>query len=194
MTKKKSPRLKLIYQIKVTLEGIQPPIWRRFLVRSDITLRKFHHVLQDVMGWTNSHLHKFVVEEKYEFGEPDYEFDMDISDDRKMKLSRISHREDYNFTYIYDFGDNWCHELCIEKFMDKEEGMRYPVCLEGGRACPPEDCGGIYGYSEMLEIIHDPYHEEHESMMVWLGGGYDPEAFDLDAVNKELRKIKRHRY
>jgi hypothetical protein len=176
-----------IYQIKVTLKDSKPPIWRRFQVTSDTTLYKLHLILQEVMGWDNYHLHQFIVGHTY-FGEPDPDYDSE--DDRKVNLSQIVEREKQKFTYEYDFGDSWLHEILIEKILLPEPGVRYPICLKGKRACPPEDCGGVWGYDDLLEIIKDPDNEEYEEMMDWLGGEFDPEFFDLDSINQRLRSIR----
>ena len=138
------------------------------------------------MGWENYHLHQFIVGNTY-FGEPDPDFDAE--DDRKVKLSQIVRSEKQKFTYEYDFGDDWLHEILIEKIHQPEQGVRYPVCLKGKRACPPEDCGGVWGYDDLLEIIKDPDNKEYEEMMDWLGGEFDPESFDLDSINQRLRSM-----
>jgi hypothetical protein len=182
-----------IYQIKVTLQGSDPPIWRRIQVRGDTPLDKLHDILQVVMGWTNSHLHQFIVGEAY-FGpsNPYYE-ELELSDESAFKLSRITRSEGSAFIYEYDFGDSWTHELRVEKIIPPEGGQ-YPVCLAGERACPPEDVGGVWGYEEFLEAIRDPDHPEHERYIEWIGGEFDPEAFDLEAVNAALRRLGRRRY
>jgi hypothetical protein len=132
-------------------------------------------------------LHQFIVGRTY-FGEPDPDFDSE--DDRRVKLCDIVRREKQKFTYEYDFGDSWLHEILIEKILLPESGVRYPICLRGKRACPPEDCGGVWGYDDLLKIIKDPDNEEYEEMMDWLGGEYDPEFFDPDSINQRLRSIR----
>ena len=179
---KKSP----IYQIKVTLRDSKPPIWRRLQVTGDTTLNSLHLILQEAMGWEGYHLYQFIVGQTY-FGEPDPDFDAE--DDSKVKLSQIMPLEKQKFTYEYDFGDSWLHEILVEKILPPEPGVRYPLCLKGKRACPPEDCGGVWGYDTLLETIKDPGNEEYEEMMDWLGGEFDPEAFDLDSINQRLESI-----
>jgi hypothetical protein len=182
-----------IYQIKITLQGSNPPIWRRIQVRGDTPLDKLHHIIQVVMGWTNSHMHQFIVGEAY-FGPPDpYYDDLAVSDETRFKLSRIARDEGAVFIYEYDFGDSWAHELLVEKMVPPGEA-KYPVCLAGERACPPEDVGGVWGYEGFLEAIRDPDHPEHESYLEWIGGEFDPEAFDPKGVNAVLRRIGRGRY
>lgn len=178
-----------VYQIKVTLEDSQPPIWRRFQVPGDARMSKLHRVLQVVMGWTNSHLHQFVIDGKY-CGVPDPEFEKPIIDEKKVLLSQLVNQEADKFIYEYDFGDNWTHELLVEKIGPPEPVSRYPICLTGERACPPEDCGGLFGYYANLKIIKDPQHPQHDEIVRWMGGGFDPEKFDLEAVNRALRKIR----
>jgi hypothetical protein len=179
-----------IYQVKVTLAGIRPPIWRRFQVRSHTKLNRLHEILQVVMGWDNYHLYQFIIGDEY-FGQPDPDgFDDDMQNAKKIKLSEVYHGPKTKFAYEYDFGDSWEHEILIESELSAESGARYPRCLKGARACPPEDCGGIWGYADLLEIISDPDNEEYEEMMEWVGEKFDPEAFDLDDVNRALKSIK----
>jgi hypothetical protein len=178
-----------IYQIKVTLCESKPPIWRRILVPSDITLAKLHRILQAVMGWTDSHLHQFIVEGTY-YGVPDPDDFIEVKSERRVRLNQVVAGETYRFIYEYDFGDSWEHELLVEKIVPPEKGVRYPVCIKGKRACPPEDVGGVWGYAEFLEAIRDPEHAEHEDYLEWIGGEFDPEAFDLDEINAALSHLR----
>ena len=180
-----------IYQIKVTLDDSKPPIWRRILVRSDITLGELHDVIQAVMGWAGYHLHQFIVGETY-YGEPhpDYEGFVEMRDESRVKLNQIVTGEKYKFRYEYDFGDSWLHNLLVEKVLPPEPGQQVPVCIKGRRACPPEDMGGIWGYYMFLEAIQDPEHPELEDYLEWVGEDFDPEAFDLDEVNEVLRDLR----
>ena len=174
-----------IYQIKVTLKGIRPPIWRRIQVPCDITLAELHGVLQAVMGWWGYHLHQFTVGQTcYGVPDPDYDF-MDVRDESEVRLNQIV-GEGGRFVYEYDFGDGWEHVLQVEKVLPPDAGQQRPVCIKGKRACPPEDVGGIWGYANFLEAIQDPGHPEHEEYLEWVGGEFDPEAFDLDEANEEL--------
>lgn len=174
MSKSKTP----IYQIKVTLRHIAPPVWRRIEVPADIKLGKLHHVLQATMGWTDSHMHAFRLGME-QYGTPSHEFPDMFKNERNVRLDQLVGEGD-KLTYEYDFGDGWEHELKIEKVLTPEPGMRYPRCTAGKRACPPEDCGGPWRYAHLLEVLRDPKHEEHEEMIEWIGGEFDPEAFDLD--------------
>jgi hypothetical protein len=180
-----------IYQLKVTLRGSKPPIWRRILVPADTSLSKLHRILQATMGWYDAHLHQFIVGRTFYSPPSGYGFDeLDAESTRGVKLNMIAPREKSKFIYEYDFGDSWEHEILVEKILPREPGTRYPVCIKGKRACPPEDCGGVWGYAALLETIADPSHPEHEEMLEWLGNGFDPEAFDLEAINQRLRSIR----
>ena len=182
MVRKKSTET---YQIKVTLKGSKPPIWRRLLVPNNITLDKLHRIIQSAMGWWDYHLHQFIVWGQY-YGKPhpDYDDYVDMRDECDIRLSQIGPGE--KFIYEYDFGDSWEHTVLIEKALPPEPGQPYPVCIKGKRACPPEDVGGIWGYASFLEAIRDPDHEEHDEYLEWAGGEFDPEAFDLDEINEAL--------
>ena len=177
-----------IYQIKVTLKDSRPSIWRRIQAPGDVSLSRLHAVLQIVMGWTNSHLHQFKAGGRY-YGEPDPEFaDMiEVIDERQVRLNQIAPGVEARFVYEYDFGDSWEHELVVEKILPAETGAPYPRCTDGKCACPPEDVGGVWGYQELLEAMRDPRHPEHEDMVEWIGGEFDPEAFDLRGVNGALQ-------
>jgi hypothetical protein len=179
---------RVVYQIKVTLKGSKPPIWRRMQVTSETTLVKLHRILQRVMGWEGSHLYQFVIG-GIVYGDPGMLGELDVEDARTVTLDTLVRGEKSKFLYEYDFGDSWEHELLVEKILPQEEGKRYPLCLTGKRACPPEDCGGIWGYVDFLEAIRDPKHPEHEEMLEWVGGEFDPDAFDLEEVNTELQRL-----
>jgi hypothetical protein len=176
------------HQLKITLTGIRPPIWRRLQVSSSINLRRLHDVIQEAMGWTQSHLYQFQVGD-VEYGEPDEEFGMPIRRAKATPLRKIAPEPGAVFLYEYDFGDSWQHRIEVEKVLPPEPGVRYPRCLAGKRACPPEDVGGIYGYEEFRQAIRDPKHPEHEAMLEWVGGAFDPEAFDLRGVNERLAHL-----
>jgi len=170
-----------IYQLKITLKESRPPIWRRFQVRSDVTLAKLHRIIQEVMGWFDGHLHQFIVGRIY-YGVPDPDDLSETRDERKVRLDQILSVPGRKIVYEYDFGDGWEHEIVLEKILSPDPKTRYPRCLDGARACPPEDCGGIYGYADFLEAIRNPEHEEHEEMLEWIGGEFDPEHFDAKGV------------
>ena len=181
----------LVYQLKVTLQHVSPPVWRRILVPADITLKKLHAILQIVIGWTDSHLYQFVDQGKY-YGTPDPDFDDDPrfgrQSDAKVFLNQVLQRDKDAFGYEYDFGDGWTHRIVLEKIIADTGVFQLPACTAGRGACPPEDCGGPYGYRELLQTLADPSHPEHEEMMEWVGGPIDPKQFHLDEVNAEIRK------
>jgi hypothetical protein len=179
-----------IYQLKVTLADSEPPIWRRVLVPGDISLARLHAVLQVAMGWQNSHLHQFIVGDT-RYGEPDpMVAELEFKNERTATLNHEAPRAEDRFTYEYDFGDSWEHEIVVEKITPPEPGVRYPVCVAGERACPPEDCGGVWGYADFVEAVRDPKHPEHDEMIEWLGGEFDPEAFDREEANRRLRSLR----
>jgi hypothetical protein len=181
----------LVYQMKVTLKGITPPIWRRFQVTGDTTLYVFHGVVQTVMGWLGGHMHEFEIHGT-PYGDP-AESEEEVIDEGRVTLGRLIFAEKDKFLYVYDFGDNWEHEVLVEKILPIEKGTHYPVCLAGKRACPPEDCGGPLGYKELLEILMDPNHPEHDDRFDWLPGDFDSEKFDLQLVNENIGGAKRGR-
>jgi len=177
----KSKDTGVVYQLKITLRDIKPPVWRRVLVK-DCTLTRLHDVIQTCMGWSDSHLHAFEIGGE-QYGEPDPDGTMETEDARRVQLSQIVAQGYKKFAYVYDFGDNWDHTIQVEKVLAPEPGVRYPCCIAGKRACPPEDCGGPPGYDDFLEAIRNPSNPEHEDMLEWIGGEFDPEAFDIEAVN-----------
>jgi len=188
-SKKKPKDLRVVYQIKVTLRDIRPPIWRRLEVLSDTTLERLHLIFQLAMGWANYHLHQFTIG-GIEYGQPDPDLDFEVEDEKRVKLSQMALRENTKFVYEYDFGDSWEHTVLVEKTLPVEKGKHYPSCSKGKRVCPPEDVGGPWGYADFLETIQDVNHSEHEDMLEWAGGQFDPEAFDLEEVNRRLRQIR----
>jgi hypothetical protein len=183
-------QLRNIYQVKITLIGSKPPIWRTVLVPSDLKLGAFHAVIQVAMGWTESHLHQFIANKVF-YGVPDDDFGMEIEDESKYELSQFLKKEKDSLIYEYDFGDSWEHKILLEKILPFDTKMALPVCIKGKRACPPEDCGGIWGYEELLETISDPKHPEYEDMLEWLGGEFDPEEFVLEEINDDLAEYCR---
>ena len=176
-----------VYQLKITLKDIKPPVWRRVLV-PDCSLLRLHEIIQAAMGWENYHLYDFEVGGEH-FTDPRGMDDLDMADAGKVKLRQVAPEGKAKLRYTYDFGDNWQHEVLVEKVVTPEEGMTYPVCIDGKRACPPEDVGGPWGYMEFAEAIRDREHEQHEEFLEWRGE-FDPEAFDPEAVNKGLRRLR----
>ena len=188
-SKKKPKELRKVYQIKVTLEDIRPPIWRRLEVLSDTTLEKLHLILQVAMGWADYHLHQFTID-GIEYGQPDPDYGSEVEDERKVKLIQVAPEENAKFIYEYDFGDSWQHTILIEKILPVERGKHYPICVKGKWACPPEDIGGPWGYTDFIEAVLEPSHPEHEDMLEWIGGKFDPEALNIDEINENLKQIR----
>lgn len=179
-----------IYQLKITLKYIRPPIWRRVEVPGDVALDELHLILQAVMGWTDSHLHQFKVGRIY-YGAPSIdEFsELNLKDESKARLHKVLSKPKQKMIYEYDFGDGWEHEILLEKVLQIDPAVQYPRCLGGARACPPEDCGGVHGYANFLEAISDPEHEEHDEYLDWVGGEFDPEKFELANFADALKNI-----
>jgi hypothetical protein len=179
----------LVYQMKVTLKGIRPPIWRRIQVPANFKLKAFEVILQTVMGWGGGHLHEFDIH-GVSYGDLSQFEKGDVLDEKKVRLDQLITTEKEKFFYVYDFGDNWEHEILLEKILPFDKETQYPVCLSGKRSCPPEDSGGQWGYEELLEIIKNPEHPEHEDTLEWLGGYFDPEWFDRETINMELELVR----
>jgi hypothetical protein len=191
--KKKAAGPQTVYQIEVTLENSKPPIWRRLLVPADLPLGELHEVLQIAMGWTDSHLHQFIIKDKY-YGLIDPVFgvdDLDTIDEDRVRLSKVVTGEKFKFRYEYDFGDSWMHSILVEKILPADPNVSYPVCVAGKRCGPPEDCGGVWGFDDFVKAMADPAHPEHENLREWYGeDDFDPEAFDIDEINRELGTLR----
>ncbi|WP_291179325.1 plasmid pRiA4b ORF-3 family protein [Gimesia sp.] len=188
---RQEPNPDLLYQFKISLLKFEPSIWRRIQVQ-DCTLDKLHEHIQSAMGWTNSHLHQFEINgERY--GDPELLDDgsggFHCLDSTATNLSQILPRKKkrFSFKYEYDFGDSWEHEVLFEGQLPLEKNRKYPLCLEGEQACPPEDIGGIWGYAFYLEALADPQHESHQEYMEW-GGSFDPDEFDPKRATREMKK------
>lgn len=188
MKKKKYER---VYQFKIALKGLRPPIWRRIQVPETYSFWDLHVAIQDAMGWEDYHLHQFTITDpstdmKVEIGAPaedfDDVFDMKILPEWKQKIAEWFSTGNSVAEYTYDFGDGWEHTLKLEKILPKEADATYPRCIGGKRACPPEDCGGVWGYEEKFDILKDKTHEEYEETIEWLGDDFDPEHFDVNEV------------
>ena len=183
----------IIFEIKVTLLETHPPIWRRFQI-DDCSLSRLHHTIQIAMGWGNCHLHFFAIDDiNYAEVDPMFGEDPDMEDAGKVTLTDLVMRPKdcpALFTYLYDFGDSWEHEVLIERMAEAEKGKKYPILIDGNRNCPPNDVGGVWGYQEFLEAIKDPNHEEHDELSKWIGGEFDPEDFDVEARNRLLADLR----
>lgn len=177
---------KKIYQLKLSIKGISPKIWRRIQVPENYTFLDLHKAIQTAMNWEDYHLHEFEMQNPKtgtfdKIGKTDDEcetFCEPLVPENKVRLSKYFSSENKVALYTYDFEDNWKIKVRLEEILPKKQGTKYPVCTAGKRAAAPEDIGGIWGYEEMLDILKDPEHEEYEHTMAWLGKGFDPERFN----------------
>lgn len=181
-----------VYQFRIDLCDIKPPIWRRIQVPSSYTFVKLHDALSDAMGWQDYHLHEFIFKRSQGsdivIGDPSHYEDYpvgqvpDVLNEQIIRISQFFIKPHDRGIYIYDFGDYWNHIVLLEKILPKEEGISYPRCIKGKRRCPPEDVGGTGGYEDLLRVMNDPNDEEYENMMSWCGGPYDPDYFDCAKI------------
>jgi hypothetical protein len=178
-----------IWRLHVSIDGIDPPVWRRLEVSGNVTLRQLHYILQHALGWSDAHLHRFQVADQ-SWGEPDPEGWLDFHDDQTTRLSDIADTEDAGVLYHYDFGDSWKHSIVVERIFTVANPLPYPRLLDGERACPPEDCGGVWGYQELLGVLDDPAHDQHVELLEWLGDDFDPESFDAAAADQRLAAFR----
>jgi len=181
--------------LKITLRGIRPPVWRRVRVASDMTLRMLHQVIQEAMGWEDAHLHEFEVG-KRRYGEPSDDLWPGMErtfSENGVRLGTLVDQGVTRFRYVYDFGDDWEHAVVIEKVGPLDPEQQYPSLITGKRACPPEDCGGVYGYYRLLEVLANPSDEEHAELTEWVGGEFDPERLDTERISRALAGIARRR-
>lgn len=175
-----------VYQFKITLNDIKPTIWRRIQVPETYTFWDLHVAIQDSMGWMDYHLHQFEIVDdmtgaRLEIGIPGDEFDIQLLPGWEQKIAKQL-IPDKKIIYLYDFGDGWEHDVKLEKILPKDPQVTYPICLAGQRACPPEDCGGPWGYENFLEAINNVRHEDHEEMLEWIGGEFHPEEFNPEEI------------
>jgi len=187
----KSPAIASVHVLKVTLQDVERPVWRRILVPSSSTLVRLHSVIQVSMGWTDSHLYQFRVAGTRHSPEDDDEgFDAGAFDARRTTLGEVASART-TFEYLYDFGDDWLHRIDVEEVRPPDVGTRYPVCVDGKGACPAEDVGGAPGYRRFLLSIADPGNDERADLLAWVGGSFDPSRFDLSDVNRRLGRLAR---
>ena len=182
------PAHSVIVQLKVKLLAVtKPPVWRRLKVRADTRLDQLHEILQAALGWENYHMHVFSFAEE-EFGIPDPE--LGFSDERRVTLGELIAGPGDRFRYTYDFGDDWEHEITVEDLLDADPETHYPILIAAKGACPPEDCGGTWGYADLKEILADPNHDEHQERLDWLGLNnateFDPAAVPNEDIDDEL--------
>jgi len=177
-----------IYQFRISLKEIKPVIWRSIQVPETYTFWDLHVAVQDSMGWADAHLHQFEIlnpaSGKKDFiGIPDDDFTVPQTlAGWKTEITAYFSDANAKSDYTYDFGDNWVHSIKLEKIIQRKEGLKYPLCIGGKGVCPPEDCGGPYGYPEFLEIIRDKSHAQHEEYLEWAGEWFDPDRFDLEEI------------
>lgn len=179
-----------ILQLKITLKGIKPPIWRRVLVSEQMTLLDLHQVIQAVFLWDDYHLHEFKIRNVL-YGDPQDSELMDYvkEDEFLYQLSDFNFNKGSQFTYLYDFGDSWLHAVLVEKVLPFDKKTRLPQFIDGKRATPPEDVGGEFGYSNLIEAMNDPNHDAHRELLMWSGGDFDPESLDKNLVNYRCELI-----
>ena len=174
-----------VLQIKVSLDGLKPPIWRRLRLAADTDLGELHHVIQIAMGWEDAHLHVFMAAGQ-EYGDTEFAADEDMIEEITITIGSLLSETGHAIAYEYDFGDGWAHTVKLEKILDPGPAGEVPKCTDGARACPPEDVGGLPGYVAFLNVFEDPSHPEHEEVVEWAGEDFDPAAFDVDQVNAML--------
>ncbi|MGA2823763.1 MAG: plasmid pRiA4b ORF-3 family protein [Bacteroidales bacterium] len=175
-----------MYQLKISIDKITPPIWRTIQVPESFTFNQLHHIIQIAFGWTNSHLYKFGVWE-HKIGDPILWGDGEIIWDKKIKVKDVLSKVGEKFPYEYDMGDSWKHTIVLKKIA--VGGSKTPRCLNGARSAPPEDCGGVPGYQELIHHLKHPEKDGYIELLEWLGDDYDPERFDLAVVNRELKGL-----
>lgn len=181
-----------VYVLEISLQDIKPRIWRRIAVPTEFTLEQVHDVIQTAMGWQHAHLHEFEIGGQ-SYGEPDPDDTMgwsdDMLDDSTVRLGELVKEEGDKFHYTYDFGDDWRHQIEVKRIEAPKEGVQYPHCEAGKRAAPPEDCGGPYGYMDVLKALKDPKNKKYAELLEWVGKDYDPEECDLPRINAKLKRL-----
>ncbi|WP_395160940.1 plasmid pRiA4b ORF-3 family protein [Ilumatobacter sp.] len=182
-----TPTPRRVHQLKVTLGGVTPPIWRRIVVDGGETLSHLHSIIQAAFGWHDAHLYDFNID-GVRYGVPDGDDWTPVKDERRVSIDQAIGNGDRKIRYTYDFGDNWDHDVVLDKTISAADIATVPDCIGGRRACPPEDCGGPWGYQELLDILADPSHPEHDERLEWTGGTIDPDAFDPAEFSGNLRR------
>lgn len=178
-------------QLRIELLEVEPLVWRRVRLPETLTLARLHGVLLWSMGWSGGHLHEYeIARVRYGTDDPDWPSSEPILDERRYRLGPMLDDGLRRFTYLYDFGDGWEHRVTVEDRLVPPPGRPLIECLAGENACPPEDVGGPHGYEDFLRVLADPNDEEHEQIRAWIGGSFDPTAFDLENVNRTLATIK----
>ena len=180
----------MTFQFKIHILDIESPdVWRRLLVPGNFSFHHFHHIIQASFGWTNSHLYEYSPEgigSDPVITHPEFEPENEYRNSLRFKLSKYFVNKGDKIIYTYDFGDSWEHSIVLEKRLPVDPNTTYPICTDGQLACPPEDCGGVPGFYDLVEALADPNHERHEEMLDWIGDDFDPQAFSVDNVNRML--------
>ena len=180
-----------VWQLEVVLSDSEPPIWRRLRVLGSTPLHSLHLILQHAFGWTNSHLYQFEIGDR-RFAQPDPEdaySENPPQDARRFRLQDLGFEQGSEFAYIYDFGDWWKHRIHVEAVSQVEIKEKYPCCVGGARAGPPDDCGGVHGYHELLAALANPRHPEHPQWSEWVPSDFDPEAFSAEDTTRTLQRL-----
>ncbi|MGH6638199.1 MAG: plasmid pRiA4b ORF-3 family protein [Polaromonas sp.] len=177
------------FQLRVELRGVKPAVWRRIVVPTTIKLSRLHGVLLTAMGWQGGHLHEFLFADGCYGPAEDAGLDAGLEDESRVSL-RKALEGCATFTWVYDYGDNWQHKIKVEREVDLGIPLESPMCITGQGACPPEDVGGVPGYEEFLQAMADPSHPEHDELKAWHGGPFEPNTFDVQAVQQRLDEIK----
>jgi hypothetical protein len=186
------PASKTAHQLRISIEGIEPPVWRRVLVPSSMSLPRLHQVIQELFGWWDYHLHEYVIDgRRYAMDPDDVEWGEPPLAEQRVKLATVAPERRFSFVYLYDFGDHWEHRIDVEDVVPFDPAAPYPRCTGGERSRPPEDVGGVGGYTEFLDAINDPTHDEHDQCLTWVGGSFDPDACDLLDINARLTPIRK---
>ncbi len=178
-----------VYRLRISLNEVRPSVWRRVLVRETCTLARLHEVIQIAMGWENSHLHMFTFDGR-RFGNPKW-LDMPGLESESIQLRKVLTQPKQRMFYAYDFGDGWHHEVALEAIEDAHPLAKFPKCVDGARACPPEDIGGPPGYEEFVTAMRNLDHPNSRHFRTWWGGRFDPEHFPITSVNKDLKPLRR---
>jgi Plasmid pRiA4b ORF-3-like protein len=180
-----------VLELRIRLEGIDPPVWRRLLVPGGAKMARLHDIFQTAMGWTDVHLHSFTVgDDVYSRQDDDDDYDEEELDENEYTVSVVLGSGVRRLVYDYDFGDSWEHEVVVEDSTWSPYVLKHAVCLDGQGVCPPEDVGGVGGYKEFLEALADPTHEEHETYLAWVGYEFDASAFSVAATNAALQRVR----
>ena len=187
-----STSAKRIFVLRIELQHVKPLVWRRVTVPQTVKLKKLDRIIQTAMGWTNSHLHAFHIKDR-RYGAKDLDdwgMDSDLLDDKRYAIGDVLEGIGFEFEYVYDFGDDWVHRVTVQGLEEATPLNNWPMCLAGANACPPEDVGGSPGYAMFQQAMADLGHPEHEHYWRWVGGPFDPSAFDMNLVNQRIRKLR----